>query len=57
MPTRRPRLSWAPVADLSQTPACMSVFFWVSRRVSAMISAIRTAAQAVMGRKPECCAA
>src|SRR3954471_10663301 len=40
MPRRRPRISCAPTADLSQTPACMSVIFWVSRRVSEMISAI-----------------
>src|SRR6059058_2403192 len=40
MPSRRPRISCAPTADLSHTPACMSVFFWVSRRVSATISAI-----------------
>jgi hypothetical protein len=40
MPSRRPRISCAPSADLSQTPLCISVFFSVSRRVIAMISAI-----------------
>ena len=38
MPRRRPRTSWAPAADLSQSPACIAAFFSVSRRVSAMIS-------------------
>ena len=40
MPSVRPRTSWLPAADLSQTPACMRAFLSVSRRVSAMISAI-----------------
>ena len=40
MPSVRPRTSWAPSADLSQTPACIRAFFSVSRRVSEMISAI-----------------
>ncbi len=38
MPSRRPRTSWLPTADLSQRPACMSAFLSVSRRVSAMSS-------------------
>ena len=40
MPSVRPRTSCAPSADLSHTPACMSAFFSVSRRVIAMISAM-----------------
>ena len=39
MPSRRPRTSWLPAADLSQTPACIWAFLSVSRRVIAMISA------------------
>src|SRR3954463_4203258 len=39
MPSLRPRTSWLPRADLSQTPACIAVSFSVSRRVSAMSSA------------------
>ena len=40
MPRVRPRTSWAPLADLSQTPACMAAFLSVSRRAREMISAI-----------------
>ena len=40
MPRVRPRTSCAPSADLSQTPACISSFFSVSRRVRAISSAI-----------------
>ena len=40
MPRVRPRTSWAPLADLSQTPACIGAFLSVSRRASEMISAI-----------------
>jgi len=39
MPSVRPRTSWLPSAALSHTPACIPVFFSVSRRVNAMISA------------------
>ena len=39
MPSRRPRTSWLPAADLSQMPACICAFLSVSRRVIAMISA------------------
>ena len=39
MPSLRPRTSWLPVADLSQWPACIWVFFTGSRRAMAMISA------------------
>ena len=39
IPRVRPRTSCRPVADLSQTPACMPRSFSVSRRVMAMISA------------------
>ena len=40
MPRVRPRTSWLPFADLSQTPACIFSVFSVSRRASAMISPI-----------------
>ena len=40
MPSLRPRTSWAPLADLSHTPACIFTFFSGSRRASEMISAI-----------------
>ena len=40
MPSLRPRTSWLPTADLSQTPACMALFFSVSWRPIAMISAM-----------------
>src|SRR6266545_7208428 len=40
MPSVRPRTSWAPSADLSQTPACIRAFLSASRLVSATISAI-----------------
>ena len=36
----RPRISCAPLADLSQTPSCSASFFSVSRRVSEIISAM-----------------
>ncbi len=39
MPRVRPRISCAPLADLSQTPPCSASFFSVSRRVSEIISA------------------
>ena len=39
MPSRRPRTSWRPSADLSHSPSCIARSFSVSRRVSAMISA------------------
>ncbi len=39
MPSRRPRTSWLPAADLSHSPACIWVFFSGSRRAIAMISA------------------
>src|SRR5882757_505158 len=38
MPRVRPRNSWLPLADLSQTPSCMRWVFSGSRRASAMIS-------------------
>ena len=40
MPSVRPRTSWLPLADLSQTPSCIFWVFSVSRRASAMISPI-----------------
>ena len=40
MPSFRPRTSCAPLADLSQTPACIFAFFSGSRRAIEMISAI-----------------
>ena len=40
MPSVRPRTSWLPAADLSQTPACIFAVFSGSRRASAMISPI-----------------
>src|SRR5579875_3590500 len=40
MPSRRPRTSCAPDALLDHTPACISRFLSVKRRVRAMISAI-----------------
>ena len=40
MPRARPRTSWAPLADLSQTPACIFVFLSVRCRASEMISAM-----------------
>ena len=40
MPRVRPRTSWAPLADLSQTPACMAAFLSVRCRAREMISAI-----------------
>ncbi len=40
MPRVRPRTSWLPFADLSQTPSCIFSVFSVSRRASAMISPI-----------------
>ena len=40
MPRVRPRTSWAPLADLSQTPACIALFLSVRCRASEMISAI-----------------
>ena len=40
MPSLRPRTSWLPTADLSQTPACMARFFSVSCRPIEMISAM-----------------
>ena len=40
MPSVRPRTSWLPWADLSQTPACILAVFSGSRRASAMISPI-----------------
>ncbi len=39
MPSRRPRTSWLPDADLSHSPACILAFFSGSRRASEMISA------------------
>ena len=38
MPSVRPRTSWLPCADLSQTPSCIRWVFSGSRRASAMIS-------------------
>ncbi len=40
MPRVRPRISWLPCADLSQTPACIRSVFSASRRASTMISPI-----------------
>ena len=40
MPMVRPRISWLPCADLSQTPSCIRSVFSGSRRASAMISAM-----------------
>ena len=40
MPSVRPRISWLPWADLSQTPSCIRSVFSGSRRASAMISAM-----------------
>ena len=40
MPRVRPRTSWAPLADLSQTPACIRAFLSVRCRAIAMISAM-----------------
>ena len=40
MPSVRPRTSWLPAADLSQTPACIFAVLSGSRRASAMISPI-----------------
>ena len=40
MPSVRPRISWLPLADLSQTPSCIRSVFSGSRRASAMISPI-----------------
>ncbi len=40
MPSVRPRTSWLPWADLSQTPACIFWVFSGNRRASAMISPI-----------------
>ena len=40
MPSVRPRTSWLPLADLSQTPSCIFWVFSGSRRASAMISPI-----------------
>ena len=39
IPNVRPRISWAPLADLSQTPACRALFLAVSPRVRQIISA------------------
>ena len=39
MPSLRPRISWLPLADLSQTPACSAALRSVSRRASAMMFA------------------
>ncbi len=40
MPRLRPRISWLPTADLSHLPACIAALLSVSRRVSAIISAM-----------------
>ena len=40
MPSVRPRISWLPLADLSQMPSCIRWVFSGSRRASAMISPI-----------------
>ena len=40
MPSVRPRISWLPVADLSQIPACSARSRSISRRARLMISAI-----------------